>query len=329
MTQATEAWFERAAQQTLRAIRGDRSQVAFARRLGYRSNPITDWEHGRRYPTAHETLRACRRVGIDVDGAFARFHPSEPLPKRDDLGLWLDRLRGSMSVSDVALRAGVSRYSVARWFKGAAKPRLPDFLRLTDAITGRVPELVALLVPIANVPELVSRHDAASASKRIAFEAPWTEAILRVLETADYRALPKHRDDFIAAKLAVSSATVAHGLRLLRRAKVVQRRGGLYGARAQLTVEASREPEALHALRAHWGRVIAERAPAAREHEAFGYNVMTVRRADLVEIRRILRNAYREIRARVAHGDEPEVAAFVGLTLFVFDGEHEQDTLAI
>jgi hypothetical protein len=33
-----------AARQLLRAMRGRRSQVAFARRLGYRSNPITDWE---------------------------------------------------------------------------------------------------------------------------------------------------------------------------------------------------------------------------------------------------------------------------------------------
>ncbi len=47
-----------AASQFLRAVRGKRSQVAFARRLGYRANPITDWENGRRYPTAAEAMEA-------------------------------------------------------------------------------------------------------------------------------------------------------------------------------------------------------------------------------------------------------------------------------
>ena len=49
---------ELAARQLLRALRGKRSQVAFSRRLGYRGNPIADWEAGRRTPTAQEMLRA-------------------------------------------------------------------------------------------------------------------------------------------------------------------------------------------------------------------------------------------------------------------------------
>ena len=66
---------ERAAQEILRAIRGSVSQVAFSRMLGYRSNPVSDWEGGRRFPTAEETVRAAARRHIDVRGAFERFHP--------------------------------------------------------------------------------------------------------------------------------------------------------------------------------------------------------------------------------------------------------------
>src|SRR5262245_49966714 len=62
---------EAASSQLLRALRGKRSQRAFARRLGFRANPVTDWEHGRRYPTAQETLRAAARVGKNVTAAFA------------------------------------------------------------------------------------------------------------------------------------------------------------------------------------------------------------------------------------------------------------------
>lgn len=82
---------EAAAQQFLRALRGKRSQRAFARRLGYRGNPMTDWEHGRRYPTAQEALRAAARVNIDVRAAFARIAHGVPLSVGADgfgLGAW-------------------------------------------------------------------------------------------------------------------------------------------------------------------------------------------------------------------------------------------------
>ena len=65
------------ARQLIRAIRGHRSQEAFSRRLGYSSNPVADWEAGRRYPTAAETLRACRLAQIDVAAAFQRFSAQE------------------------------------------------------------------------------------------------------------------------------------------------------------------------------------------------------------------------------------------------------------
>ncbi|MDD9933044.1 MAG: helix-turn-helix transcriptional regulator, partial [Myxococcales bacterium] len=66
---------ELATRQLLRALRGSRSQVAFARRLGYRGNPIADWEAGRRTPTAEALLRVCARIGVDAPAALARFHP--------------------------------------------------------------------------------------------------------------------------------------------------------------------------------------------------------------------------------------------------------------
>jgi hypothetical protein len=65
---------EEAARQLIRALRGSRSQVALARRLGYRGNVVAKWEGGQRFPTFGEVLRACGRVGIDVPSALARFH---------------------------------------------------------------------------------------------------------------------------------------------------------------------------------------------------------------------------------------------------------------
>src|SRR5438105_2586698 len=110
---------ELAASQLLRAIRGKRSQVSLARRLGYRGNPMTDWERGTRFPTAEECLRAAAAARIDVAAAFRRFSPTVALQKTHgafDLPSWLSALRGSASLAEVAARCNTSRYSVGRWF---------------------------------------------------------------------------------------------------------------------------------------------------------------------------------------------------------------------
>src|SRR5262245_2710233 len=93
---------ELVAQQFLRALRGKRSQAAFARRLGYRGNPMTDWEHGRRYPTAHEALRAAARIKIPVVRALARFAPWAELGSDQRgfaVGAWLRAVAGGTSIT--------------------------------------------------------------------------------------------------------------------------------------------------------------------------------------------------------------------------------------
>src|SRR5690349_1890672 len=135
---------QQAASQFLRAVRGKRSQVAFARRLGYRANPITDWENGRRFPTAAEAVRACERAGIDVSAAFARFYPAAAPPERCDnaeLCAWLARARGSTPIGALAERCSRSRFSVARWLSGEAQPRLPHLFSVAGALPGRVRDL--------------------------------------------------------------------------------------------------------------------------------------------------------------------------------------------
>ncbi|HCH63405.1 MAG TPA: hypothetical protein DFR83_11410, partial [Deltaproteobacteria bacterium] len=70
------------ASEFLVALRGKRSQTAWSRRLGYRSNVAYAWESGRRWPTAAETFRACGRAHIDVEASLVRFYGTRPA--------WLD-----------------------------------------------------------------------------------------------------------------------------------------------------------------------------------------------------------------------------------------------
>lgn len=308
--------FERAACELLRALRGKRSQVAFARRLGYRGNPLTDWEHGRRYPTAPEALRVAARARIDVARAFAAFAPA-PVPSAREgysVAAWLSTLRGSTPIVDVARRADRSRYRVTRWLSGQSVPRLPDFLRLVEAISGRAAEWVAGLVPIASVPSLNEPYTRLTAARRLATELPWSEAVLRVLETDAYRALGAHSDDFLARTLGIDTAEVQAVTSALMNAGVVAATPHGFKVMAPLVVDTKADPTAARRLRQHWAEVAARRA--REDHDDwFAYNVISVSRADAERIEQRLRAVYREIRGIVRESSPSEQAALLTVQL--------------
>ncbi len=310
------------ASQFLRALRGKRSQVAFARRLGYRANPITDWERGVRFPTAVEALRAAARANLDVAAAFQRFAPGVPLPmngREPAVDRWLLALRGAASVNDVAARSGCSRYSVSRWLRGLARPRLPDFLRLIDGISGRLPHWVAAFVPIEQVPALSERHRQAEAARQLAFELPWTEALLRLIETRAYRELPEHSPGWLASILGITGEEEQRCLQALLEAGALALESGRYHVRSSSTVDTQGGQAALHHLKQHWCAVASQRLPAPGPSELFAYNVVSVSRADLERIREKLRMTFRDIRSTVAASQPEEVAAVINLQLIAFE----------
>ncbi|MEZ4236903.1 MAG: DUF4423 domain-containing protein [Myxococcota bacterium] len=293
-----------------------------SRRLGYSSNPVADWEAGRRFPTAAEALRACALVGIDVPAAFLRFSAAEGAamadPGDEAVARWLAALRGNTPVKDLAQRLGQSRYAVARWLAGETRPRLPDFLGLVDALTSRLSDLVAELVPIEDVPALLDAHRQRHASRRLAFDEPWVAAVMVLLETRGYRALGEHRDGWLAERLGVPLEVERRCLdRLVEAGLVARDRRGRYQTREALTIDASADPTGTMRLKAHWAALGPQRAVAPHPGDMVSYNVVAVSRADLERIREAHVRYFMEVRSIVA-ASRPEVAALVNVQLLTW-----------
>ena len=70
--------FELMASELVRALRGKRSQLAFSRRLGFRTNVVHTWEAQRRWPTASRSLAVAQRAGVDPKAALTRFYRTVP-----------------------------------------------------------------------------------------------------------------------------------------------------------------------------------------------------------------------------------------------------------
>ena len=317
--------FELLAAELIRALRGRRSQMAFSRRLGFRTNVVHTWEAQRRWPTASRSLAVIERSGVDLKAAFARFYRASPpwlsmLPAHapEFVTRLLGDLRGRATIADVAQRAGRSRFAVGRWLKGEAEPRLPDFLRLIEAMSLRVLDFVAALVDPKLLPSIDGPWQKLEAGRRAAFELPWSHAVLRVLELESYRRAP-HRAGAIAAQLGISPEEEAKCLEALVTSGQLEWDGSHYRVSHQLT-DTRHHPEAGRSLKIWWTKQALERLERGQQG-LFSYNLFSVSERDYERLRELHLAYFRELRSIVAQSEPAQRVVLAHLSLLPLTGE--------
>jgi hypothetical protein len=313
--------FELLASELLRALRGQRSQTAFARRLGYKSNIVYSWEAGRAFPTAAKTLWAARRTGVDVEAALLSLYRTTPGEPRLDpstpegVAQFLDDLRGRTSVQQLARSSGASRFAVARWLKAEAQPRLPDFLRLVEAASLRLLDLLGGLVDPLELPSVREAWRELELARAATYREPWSQAVLRALELGAYRALPRAQPGWIAARLGIPLAEEEKALALLLATGQIEQTATGYAPLGEgRVIDTRRDPDGAHALRCFWSQVALERL-RARAEGLFSHSVLAVSEHDLARIRELQKAYYQEVRAIVAQSQPVERVALLNVQL--------------
>ncbi|MEM9070112.1 MAG: DUF4423 domain-containing protein [Myxococcota bacterium] len=309
------------AQEIVRALRGKRSQTALSRRLGYRSNVVYLWESGRRAPSASELFRIVRKTGRKPARAWQRF----PVDLQDvDLGTpegvasLLGQLRGEAKVADVARRAGVSRYVASRWLRGVTEPRLWEFFVLVEALTFRLVDWVASLVPPSSVPVVEAQWRELEARRNVAFSHPWSQALLRQIETVGYQRLKRHRAGWLATKLGISKDEEAASLAALHEAGLVRWDGQRYHS-APVAVDTSVASLAdRKKLRLHW----ADLGRTRIEEGADGYYswaVVAMSRDDYERLRGMHVRYMKALRQLVDESEPSELVVVANVQLFALE----------
>jgi len=313
--------YDAIARQLLRALRAHRSQVQWSRWLGYKSNVAYAWESGRRWPTAAETLRAAGRAGHDVEAVIVSLYQQRPgwmdehvLDTPEGVAALLDDLRGQVSVTELAQRAELSRHSVSRWLAGKTQPRLPDFLRVLEAASLRMVDVVVRLVGPDGVPEVGGEWKRMEAWRTFAHKHPWLQAILRVIDLDDYRALPAHDDAWVADRLRIEVDEVTRSFAFLEETGQIGHDGTHYTPGVTF-VDTRGRPEISRALKTHWTQVAADRIQLGAPGQ-FSYNVFVVSRDDFERIRQLHLDYFRALRAVVAESEPGEVVAVANVQLF-------------
>jgi transcriptional regulator with XRE-family HTH domain len=328
MCETVRVNYEKLASEFLRALRGGRSQVAFQRRLGARSNVAAAWEAGRRWPTAAKTFRIAERLGIDVDQAIRQFLGPVSAPLTCDIttesgvAAFLEELRGRSSVSDLARRIGRSRFAVARWFKGEAAPRLPDFFRLVEATSLRLLDLVASFVAPESLGSVARAFSELEMARRMAYDLPWSHAVLRVLELDEYQGRGAHEQGFVAKSLGITLDEEEECLSALLHAGQIAIEEERYRSRS-LVVDTRPDRERDRALKVWWSRVAMQRLAQGAEGQ-FSYNLFTVSNTDYERLRELQKAYFRELRTIVANSQPAERVVLANMQLLPLEAP-EQD----
>lgn len=313
--------FEKLAKELIVALRGQRSQTAFSKRLGYRSNVASAWEAGRAWPTAARFFQIVERSGRKLQPACAFFRlpasaeGTQTLKTARGVAAALDSLRGAAATVELARSAERSRFAVARWLKGEAEPRLPDFLRLIEASSLRLLDFLAGIVEPSRLPSIAIAWRELEAARRAAYELPWSNAVLRAIELEDYRKLKRHRPGFIAERLQISRDEEQRCLELLLETGQLRKQGARLVAGAALTVDTRGDPARTRQITAWWSKIGLERLEAAAQG-TFSYNLFSVSRADLERIRELYRAYFREVRRIIGASEPSECVALMNVHLF-------------
>lgn len=311
----------------MRALRGRRSQRALSKRLRYESNVVYLWESGRRFPSPASFFWLCHRTGIDIHAVLGSILPE----KRDQLeedpwtvggaAAWLKTLKGNRTAAELARQLGVSRHSMARWFRGETEPRLPDLLQLIEICTTRLLDFVALLTDPAGLPSVADRWQRVQAARTLVREAPWAPAVMVALQLDDYKRLRAHRKGWLAQRIRIPVDEEVRCMELMAAAGQIVLRDAKWEIVPMHAVD-TRLPRRKQDLKRWWGSVALDRIDTDKE-SIHSWNLFTVSREEQAQIKELQRQYYRAVREIAANSTKAERVMVLSLHQVALDGERK------
>jgi DNA-binding phage protein len=277
------------------------------------------------FPTAAAALTAAARAGIDIRESLTNFYHRTPdwldqcdPTTRQGVAALLNDLRGRTGISELAKSTGKSRFALARWLRGDAEPKLPEFFLLIEKTSLRLLDFVASFVDPKQLPSVCRAWEELEATRRAAFDMPWTQAVLRTLELRDYVDLERHVPGWIAKRISITQTEEQQCLQLLARTHQISFRQGHWQLRDVMAVDTRRDPAAERQVKRWWNEVALGRLDQGASGIS-SYNVFAVSEKDLATIDDLYRAYFRQIRAIIAQSEPSERVVLASMQLVALD----------
>jgi DNA-binding phage protein len=313
----------------VRSIRGRRSCADVSRRAGYRSNVVHRWERGQAWPSASAFLLYCQSQRIDATRVFTEFFgqcppwlgalaPTSP----EGVASFLSQMRSTTAITSIARDTSINRYTLARWFKATAEPRLPDFLRMIEVLSRRLLDFVAALVDPDTLPSVKRRWARVQAARAIAYEHPRSHAVLRALELDEYRRSGFRSTGWLEKRLGMSAEEVEACLAALKHAGQIRLARGKWQPVDVLRVDTRADPARARFTKLAWLNVAAERLRSNAPGN-FGFSLFAISRQDLRRLRELHLEYVRAMQALIAASKDNECVGLYCAQLLDLDSSDE------
>lgn len=321
---------QRVACQLLERLRGRRSQLQLSRKLGFTSNVIYTWESGRRFPEVSNFFRIAELARVPVKerllgflGNSARELKSLNVTSPRTVAWLVQLLTSAAHKNELAARLGVDRGTLSRWIKGQTEPRLPEFLMLIETATQRLLPFIELFVDPAQLEATRDTHADLVAQQKLAYELPWSHAVLRALELRAYRGTRRHETGLLAAQLGISLEDEQRYLSELERSKQIRWNGSHWELARVLTVDTREEPEKNRQLKSHWSAAALARlrSNSAPESALFSFNLFAVSSEGLQRIRELHLEYYDQVRSIIDQSSHADHVVLMNLQLVPLGAE--------
>jgi transposase-like protein len=223
-------------------------------------------------------------------------------------------LRGSATIARLSQELGVSRFTVGRWLKAQVTPSFAEFLQFLDVTTLRLVDFCAELVNPERLPSISEQHEKLKAARQLAYDYPWSHAVLRALELREYQTLPAHESGFFARRFGISQNEEEKCLELLIRSGQVERCGARLRLNESSVVDTRHDPVRSRQLRAFYSDVAKARLLADQEGD-FSFNLFGVSKKDLERLRVLQRDHFAEMRRIIAESEPVEAVVLMNMHL--------------
>jgi len=178
-------------------------------------------------------------------------------------------------------------------------------------------EFLALFIDPSLLPSAQRPYRDLLVQRRLAYEEPWSHAVLRALELASYRALPSHQPGFIAERVGLTLEEEERYLAALVAAKQIRKHAGRYVVANVMTVDTRPNEEHNRRLKRHWASVSLDRFSRAviSDDTLFSFNLFAVDKDTYARIHALHLEYYHRVRELVAASSDPERVVLLNMQL--------------
>jgi hypothetical protein len=207
-----------------------------------------------------------------------------PRDPQQAVALFLNELRGKVTVLSIAESADINRYSVSRWLSGSAQPRLPQFLRMVEVMSRRLLDFVACCCDPSQLRSVAGPWQRLELARDSAYKMPWSHAVLRALELeSSQKGMQRAR---LLERLGIGAQELDAALHVLAETGQIVKVRGKWQPRQVINVNTAHDRARAHALKVRWTETALQRMRANAPGN-YGYSLFSASKKDMKRLREI------------------------------------------